>query len=87
MYLAEIIVQDDGDERPYRARTRQPIEIDYHDGLGRFGIEAVAEDGRRIVLYLSVLEACGISAALRSEIGRVADVATDDRSGTIWGRR
>lgn len=86
--MAEIIIQQPGARRVARGRTRQPIEADYHDGMGRFGIEAVSEDGTFVILYLSIIEAIGLSASLRSEIGRLEDVATHCApSGTIgYGR-
>lgn len=93
--MAEIVIQCAGATWAYRKPTRQQIEIDYHDRLGRFGIEAVADDGRIVVLYLSLAEARGMSAALRSEITAVTDrserpspVATPRRlSGTMTGGR
>lgn len=76
--MAEIVIQKAGARRVAREWTRQPIEVDYHDRLGRFEIEAVAEDGTTVILYLSILEACGLSAGLQSEIGRLEDVATHE---------
>lgn len=71
--MAEVILQWHrfavGDKRQITER----IEVDYHSGLGRFGIEAVTEDGQIIIVYLSMIEACGLSAALRSEIGAASD--------------
>jgi hypothetical protein len=82
--VAEIIVQDRG-AKPYRARTQGTIEVDYHDRLGRLGIEAVAEDGRTVVLYLSLIEACGLSAGLRSEIGAASERIEERRiSGNVY---
>lgn len=75
--MAEIVIQETHGRWPYRARLPSPVEVDYHDGLGRFGIEAVADDGRIVILYLSMIEACGLSAALRSEIAYANDVVTD----------
>ena len=92
--MADVLIQDAGASRVYRARTTQPIEVDYHDGLGRFGIEAVTDDGRTVVLYLSMIEACGVSAALRTEIAsasdaieRRADCGNDYRTIGYNGRR
>jgi hypothetical protein len=84
--VAEIMIQDSDARRTYRARLCQPIELDYHDGIGRFGIEAVAEDGRIVLLYLSMIEACGLSAAFRSEIGAASEaIAERSRRGYNCG--
>ena len=79
--MAELVLQWHRFAAGDRRRIGQPIEIDYHDGLGRFGIEAVTEDGQAVVLYLSMIEACGLSAALRAEIGAASDRIATRRNG------
>lgn len=87
--MAELMVQDSDGRRAYRARVQRTIEVDYHDRLGRFGIEAVDVNGRTVVLYLSMIEACGLSAALRSEIGAASDAIQEraERGGKCGNGR